>query len=140
MSPTLETSISFAAPADKVWAALITPELVQQYFFGTRLVTDWQVGSPIYFRGEWEGKPYEDKGTVFEFYPPKKLVYNYLSSWSGKEDVPENYANISYAVREEGGATIVTVTQDNIENEKLRTHSEQNWQSVLGAMKMMLEK
>ena len=99
MSLTLETSISIAAPADKVWAALITPELVQQYFFGTRLVTDWQVGSPIYFRGEWGGKPYEDKGTVFEFYPPKKPVYNYLSSWSGKEDVPENYANISYAVQ-----------------------------------------
>ncbi len=139
MALTLEFSISIAAPADKVWAALTTPELVKQYFFGTQLVTDWKVGSPVYFRGEWEGTPYEDKGMVLEFDPPKHLAYNYLSSWSGLEDVPENYANITYSVRESGGATFVTITQDNLENEEKRAHSEQNWQMVMQAMKEMLE-
>lgn len=141
MALTLEFSISISAPAAKVWEALITPELVKQYFFGAQLVTDWQVGSPIYFRGEWEGKPYEDKGTVLEFDPSRhRLRYNYWSSWSGQANAPENYANITYAVREAGGVTIVTITQDNIENEEKRAHSGQNWQMVMGGMKEMLEK
>jgi uncharacterized protein YndB with AHSA1/START domain len=140
MALTLETSVSVAAPADKVWAALTTPELVKQYFFGTQLVTDWKVGSPIYFRGEWEGQTYEDKGTVLEFDPLRRLRYNYWSSMSGTADKPENYANITYAVREEDGKSIVTITQDNIENEEKRAHSEQTWQMVMGDMKKLLEK
>lgn len=140
MTLTLKTHLAIAAPVEKVWAALTRPELVEQYFFGTKLVTDWQVGSPIFFRGEWEGKAYEDKGTVLAFDAPKSLKYNYWSSWGELPDVPENYANITYAVHEEGGMTIVTVTQDNIENEEKRAHSEQNWQMVLGGMKDMLEK
>ena len=139
MALELETSITIAAPIDKVWTALTHPELVKQYFFGTQLVTDWKVGSPIFFRGEWEGKPYEDKGTVLEFSPNHRLRYNYWSSWSGQPDVPENYANISYAVRAEGDSTVVTVTQDNIENEEKRADSEKNWQMVLAEMKKMLE-
>ncbi len=139
MALSLETQISIVAPIEKVWAALTTPELVKQYFFGTDLVTDWKVGSPIFFRGEWEGTKYEDKGTVQSFDAPKSLRYNYLSSWSGAADLPENYANIGYSLHETEGKTVVTVTQDNIENEEKRAHSEQNWQQVFGAMKEMLE-
>ena len=140
MALTLKTSISVAAPREKVWAALTTPALVKEYFFGANLVTDWKVGSPIYFRGEWDGNAYEDKGAVLEFDPPRRLRYTYWSSWGGKADVPENYANISYAVHEEGGMSVVTVTQDGLEDEERRTHTEQNWQMVLGGMKAMLEK
>lgn len=139
MALSLKTSISIAAPADKVWAALTTPELVKEYFYGTQLVTDWKVGSPVYFRGEWEGHTYEDKGKVLRFDPPNHLAYNYWSSMGGLEDVPENYANIGYTLHEAGGNTVVTITQDNIENEEKRAHSEQNWQMVMTAMKNLLE-
>ncbi|MBC7885478.1 MAG: SRPBCC domain-containing protein [Saprospiraceae bacterium] len=40
------------ASVAKVWDALTNPEVVKQYFFGTDLVTDWKVGSPIIFQGE----------------------------------------------------------------------------------------
>ena len=51
--------------------AIIDPVKVKQYFFGTDLVTNWEVGKPIFFRGEWEGQAYEDKGTVLQFEPKK---------------------------------------------------------------------
>jgi uncharacterized protein YndB with AHSA1/START domain len=140
MSIQLKTSLSIAAPIEKVWAALITPKIVKEYFFGTQLVTDWQVGNPIIFRGEWEGTAYEDKGTVLAFEPHKLLKYNYLSSWSEKADLPENYDNITYAVHEADGQTVVTITQDGFESEEKRNHSEQNWQAIFGGMKAILEK
>ena len=62
-------SIVIEAPRTKIWDALTRPELIKQYFFGTNLVTDWTVGSPLFFRGEWSGTSYEDKGTVLSFDP-----------------------------------------------------------------------
>ena len=35
------------APVNKVWDALINPEMVKQYFFGSDQQTDWEIGSNI---------------------------------------------------------------------------------------------
>ena len=40
-----ETEIE-ARPA-QVWDALTDPDLIQKYMFGSRVETDWKVGSPI---------------------------------------------------------------------------------------------
>ena len=50
------------APPSRVWEALTRPELIKQYLFGTDVVSDWMPGSPILYRGEWQGKPFEDTG------------------------------------------------------------------------------
>ena len=49
-------SISINVPSEKVWSALVTPEAIQQYMFGTHVVSDWHEGSPIVWKGEWHGK------------------------------------------------------------------------------------
>ncbi|MFY8036896.1 MAG: SRPBCC domain-containing protein, partial [Cyclobacteriaceae bacterium] len=53
---TLNLSFLINASSQKVWTALTDPEMVKQYFFGTKLQTTWKVGDPITFSGEWEGK------------------------------------------------------------------------------------
>lgn len=127
------------ASVSKVWAALTQPEIVRQYFFGTNLITDWKVGSKILFTGEWEGKPYEDKGTVLQFDTEKILAYNYWSNFSGQPDVAENYQTISYALREVNGKTELVITQENCRDEEVRAHSESNWKMVIGSMKELVE-
>ena len=134
----IELEFTFNASPEKVWEALTSPTLIKQYFFGTDLSCSWQVGAPITWRGEWEGTTYEDKGTVLEFEPNRYLKYNYWSSFSGKEDKPENYFEISNALRQENGQTILTITQDGLENEEKRAHSEQNWQAVMAEMAKIL--
>jgi uncharacterized protein YndB with AHSA1/START domain len=52
------------APTSKVWDALVNPEMIKQYMFGTNAISDWKKGSPIVFKGEWQGKTYEDKGVI----------------------------------------------------------------------------
>jgi uncharacterized protein YndB with AHSA1/START domain len=135
----LNTSIEVNAPAVKVWEALTNPEIVKKYFFGTNVKTDWKKGSPIIWEGEWEGKSYQDKGEILDIDPGKYVLYNYWSSMSGTEDVPENYAEISYTLTEKDGRTKLTIMQGNIKSEESKDHSEQNWQSVFGKMKEMVE-
>jgi uncharacterized protein YndB with AHSA1/START domain len=136
----LEKTITVNAPAAEVWKALTDPEMVKQYFFGTNLICNWQKGSPIKFTGEWEGKTYEDKGTILDIEPGKFVKYTYWSSFSGTEDAPENYANISYELEPQNGETRLTITQDNILSKEKYDHSDQNWELVLTQMKDLVER
>ncbi|MFM7485883.1 MAG: SRPBCC family protein [Cytophagales bacterium] len=136
---TAQVSIDFRAPKARVWKALTDPTDIKLYFFGTNLVTEWIVGGPIRFVGEWEGKSYEDKGTVLKFDPQKMLQYDYWSSLSGKEDKQENYQMITYRVTEKDGITNVQIFRDS-ETEEAREHSEQSWKMVLEDMRNLVEK
>jgi uncharacterized protein YndB with AHSA1/START domain len=127
------------APASKVWDALTKPELVKQYLFGTDVVTDWKVGSPITYKGVWQGKAYEDKGKVVQFVPGKLIVSTYWSPLSGVADAPENYKTVRYELTNQGSQTQLTITQDNNASEEDARHSEQNWQMVLGGIKKLVE-
>ena len=90
------------------------------------------------FKGEWEGKPYEDKGTVLEFEPEKLLRYSYWSNFSGEPDILENYHIVSYILKKGDVKTLLTITQS-CKTEEAREHSEKNWKMVLDTMKKMLE-
>ena len=131
--------ITIDAPAMTVWEALTTPAIIKKYFFGTEAISDWRPGSPITFKGEYKGKTYEDKGHILEVIPHKILRYNYWSSMSGIEDKPENYVPITFALVEFNEKTTVTVTQQNIPDEKMKTHSEENWKKVLNNLRNLLE-
>ena len=132
-------SIHIKATPERVWEALTDPAQVKQYMWGSEVVSDWKQGSPLVYRGDWEGKPFEDKGTILEIDPPRLLRTNYFSPLSGKEDVPENYAEVTYALAPEAGGTKLTVTQSNIVDETAREHSEGNWSVALEAMRKVIE-
>ncbi len=132
-------TITIDAPAARVWEALTRPELIKQYLFGTEVTTDWRVGSPITYRGIWQGKPYEDKGTVLQVVPQKLLVSTFWSALSGVPDAPEFYKTVRYELSAQGDGTVLTLVQDNNDSEDEVLHSEQNWRMVLEALKRLVE-
>lgn len=136
---TAEISISVQASADKVWDSLTNPEKIKLYFFGTNAVSDWKVGSPLLFKGVWEGKEYVDKGIILKSDPPNLFQFNYFSSFSGLEDIPENYAVITYQLTEKNGVTGLSVFQDGIDTEERKKHSEENWKSVMNGLRKLVE-
>lgn len=102
-------------------------------------MSDWKVGSPIAYRGTWQGTSYEDKGTILALEPGRLLKSTYWSSMSGLEDKPENYNTVTYALSEVDGVTTLTVTQDNNRTRESAAHSEGNWAMVLKGLKELLE-
>ncbi|MDF2433521.1 MAG: hypothetical protein JWP44_3152 [Mucilaginibacter sp.] len=137
---TLKTTIIFDEPIEKVWQGLTDPTLVKQYFFGTDLKSDWRVGSPITFSGEWGGKTYVDGGVILAIDPPEYLKYSYWSSMSGTEDKPENYNDITYELTEADGKTTLVIIQEGVKNQEAADHSEQNWKTVFDGLKELLKK
>ena len=137
---TAKITVTLNAPVSRVWRAVTDPNEIKQYLFGTITRSDWKKGSAITYSGEWQGKPYEDKGTIIEIIPEKLLHTTYFSYMSGKEDKPENYANVIYELQPEEGHTILTLTQDNIDNEQQLEHMNQNWGMVLDGLKKLVER
>ena len=134
-----KTGIEINAPVSNVWQALTDPALIKEYLFGTNAITDWKKRSSITYRGEWEGKQYEDKGVIVDIIPQRLLHTTYWSPLGGTEDKPENYANVIYELKPDGDKTIVTLVQDNIADEAGVKHMEKNWSIVLQGMKKLLE-
>jgi uncharacterized protein YndB with AHSA1/START domain len=134
-----EDSITIEAPMTRVWEALITPTLIKRWFFGIDTVTDWSVGSPIVHRGEYQGRPYEDKGTILEIEPPHRLVHSHWSPVSGLPDEPQSYQRVTWELTEDDGGTELMISEVNLPSEEARTTSEKSWRMVLENLKRLLE-
>jgi uncharacterized protein YndB with AHSA1/START domain len=133
------SSVPIDAPVDEVWGALTTSELIKQWFFSVDTETDWKQGSPIVHRGEWQGKPYIDKGEIVRIEPPHLLVHTHWSDLSEKPDSPEHYQEVTWEVAERNGGSELTITEHNLLSNEAKATSDQAWSMVLRNLKEMLE-
>src|SRR5262245_37807864 len=133
-----KASIAINAPRHAVWEALVNPDAVREYMFGARVVSDWREGSPILWRGEWQGKHYEDKGIILQIKPDRRLQYSRFSPLSGLPDKPEHYHTVTIDLAGDG-TTEVTLAQDRNTSEEARVHSEKNWKMMLEGLKKFVE-
>ena len=133
-------SITINASAEKVWQALTDPDMVKQYLAGAKVHSDWKVGGEIVYKGEWEGKAFEDHGTILEIEPHKILKTTYFSAMSGLEDKLENYSVVTYHLTHEGQKTKLEVTQTNNHTKEAADKAEANWGMMLNTIKELLEK
>lgn len=148
MTPLLiKNTITINAPVSKVWNALIDPEQTKKYMFGCETVSDWKLGSPLLWKGTYEGKEMVFvKGTIVEIVPEKLLKYTTFDPNSTIADVPENYLTVTYELETLNGQTVFTVTQGDYntvaEGEKRYKESYNNgqgWDPILVEIKKLVE-
>jgi uncharacterized protein YndB with AHSA1/START domain len=131
-----ETSVEVDASPERVWQVLVEPELVAQYMHGTSLETAWKVGGPIVWRGEWQGKPYEDKGEVLAFEPPRRLSVTHWSPLTGEPDEPANYHHVTYEIEPVGDdRSRLTLTHGNSPSQEAADAMIENgWRPMLQSL------
>ncbi|MGV8966489.1 MAG: SRPBCC domain-containing protein [Cellulomonas sp.] len=106
------SEIDVAASPASVWETLTLPALVKRWQYGSDLVTDWAVGSPIRFTVQWDGGRFEQWGMVLEFDRPRQLSYSLFAPRPDLVDAPENYFTMTYLLTPlDGGGTRVSITQ-----------------------------
>jgi uncharacterized protein YndB with AHSA1/START domain len=134
-----EADITIKGSVSQVWDALVNPDKIKRYMLGATVVSDWQVGSPIVWRGEWKGKPFEDKGRILEIQQCRRLRYSHFSPLSGAPDRPESYHTVTIQVDALDGSVHVELSQDGNPTEKARDESRRNWSAMLDGLKKTVE-
>ena len=138
---TAETDI--AAPPARVWAALTDPEQISVYMDGSNVTTTWEVGNPITWDGEYEGRAYQDKGEVLTYDEPHVLSMTHYSPMMGQPDEPENYHTVVYTLTATGSdddqVTHLDLTQDGNESEEQSEQFSRHWQKMLDDLKALVE-
>ena len=134
-----KADVTIKAPVEKVWEALVNPAIIKSYMFGTDVQSEWKAGSPIVWKGEYQGKKYEDHGRILEVVPRHKLRYSHFSPLSGLPDTPENYHQVTIDLAGENGSVKVALKQDQNHSEQAQAESEKNWKAMLAGLKKTVE-
>jgi uncharacterized protein YndB with AHSA1/START domain len=143
----VKSTITINAPAAIVWDALVNPAQTKKYMFGCETVSDWQPGSELLWRGEYEGKEMVFvKGNIVEIKPEQFLAYTTIDPNSGIDDTSENYLTVTYTLTPQNGATLLTVTQGDYNKvaEGERRYQEaynngEGWNPILVQIKQLVE-
>jgi uncharacterized protein YndB with AHSA1/START domain len=136
---TAVASTTINAPAEVVWDAFLNPEAVRLFMFGATVRSDWHEGHPITWSGTWQGKRFEDKGTLLRVKPLRLLKFTHFSTLSGKPDRPENYHLVTVELTPRGQRTEVSITQERNESHEARARAEKNWAAMLASLKGLLD-
>ena len=140
-------TIAIRASAAKVWDALTNPAQTKEYMFGCEALSDWKVGSPLIWKGNFDGvELIAVKGSIVEIRPGKFLAYTAIDPNNASiPDLPENYLTVTYNLSEEGGETLLTATQGDYntvadgENRYKHTMDGGGWAPVLAGIKKLVE-
>ncbi|SFM95406.1 Uncharacterized conserved protein YndB, AHSA1/START domain [Pleomorphomonas diazotrophica] len=142
MKKAAEVEKLIEAPRAAVWKAMVAPDTA--LFPQSKVETDWQVGHPIQFSGNWKGRPYQDRGEIVAVEPEARLEFTHWSELSGTEDRPENYHTVRYELTGDDRRTTVRLTQFNHGNQdiddKTRAEFAANWDMMLNHLKQTVEK
>jgi uncharacterized protein YndB with AHSA1/START domain len=144
----IENSIQIYSTSAKIWDALVNPEQTKKYMFGCETVSDWKVGSPLLWKGSYEGKDVIFvKGNIVGLNPEKSLSYTVIDPNSTIKDIPENYLTVTYVLKEENGHVTLTVTQgdyatvaDGDKRYQDSYNGGEGWNPILVAIKELVEK
>lgn len=134
------TKTDISASPKQVWAVLTDPEQIRRFMFGAEVRTDWQVGSPICWKGEYEGQIYEDKGEILAVEPGRLLKLTHYSPLSGRPDAPENYHTLTYELSGSGTTTHLSLSQDNNASEEEAEHARGMWETHVSGIKEAAER
>ncbi|MDH3252571.1 MAG: SRPBCC domain-containing protein [Ignavibacteria bacterium] len=142
--PLVKKMITVQASRTKVWEALTRPELTRKYMFGSDVVSDWRVGSPIIWKGVVDGNERVFvKGEVKSIEHERLLEYTVFAPNSGIEDMPSNYTTVRCELSSSENHTTITITQGDFSTiaggEKRYADTLGGWDFALNGLKRLVE-
>lgn len=142
----IEKEVQFDATKEKVWNLLTNPAITKEYMFGCEVISDWKVGDSIIWKGQTEdGKEIiYVKGSIIEVKQGRKVTFTMFDPNMQLDDIPENYLNLTYELKEKGSITILKLTQGNFasvdDGKKRYEESLKGWEMVIPIMKQIAKK
>ena len=119
---------------ERLWEAIIDPEIRSKYNFGALVTSDWTPGSPITMShpGGLLGE-----GENIEVDPPHRLVHTLVALWSDEVE-SEGTSRVTWLIEPVGDSCCLTVTHDQM-REGANNQIYGGWPMILSGLKTWLE-
>ena len=104
-------SIYINASPERVWRAITDGDDTVQYYYGTRVNSDWKVGSRVSY--DYPDGTVAADGEVIEFDAPTRLETTFLARWDPEAEAEGPIRHV-WELESEDGATKLTVTTKGI--------------------------
>ena len=135
-------SIEIKAPARRIWELLTDPGHTVKYMFGCEVISDWNIGSPLLWKGAADGVVYV-KGNLIALEKEKLFSFTVFDPNAGIEDTPSNYTTVVIELTPVNGTTALTVTQGDftgvVDGRNRFMSTEAGWDMVLPRIKELAE-
>lgn len=123
---------------ERLWEAITDGSMTQQFFHGTTVESDWEVGSPVYYRVE--NGEVGVTGEVLECDPPRRLVTTWHFSRM-PQAADESPSRVTWEIEPETADVCrLTLIHDDFDGETYTYESVGGgWPKVLDSLKSLLE-
>jgi uncharacterized protein YndB with AHSA1/START domain len=126
-----------ATTPDQLWAALTQGEFTKQYWFGRRIESDWQIGSPVrFFDGDSDNLT--DSGVVLEYDPPQRLAYTFQNEFD-PEARKLGSSRVTFSLQPYEGMVKLTIIHNDLPSEEIAAGFREGWSPILSSLKTFLE-
>ena len=127
------------ATPERVWDAITKPEFTALYFFGSRVETTGEAGTPIRHHSA-DGTTTWGDDTILESDRPHRLVHTWHSLYD-PEMSAEPPSRVTWELEEQpGGITKLTLIHDELENSPKTAESVSGgWMFVISGLKTVVE-
>jgi uncharacterized protein YndB with AHSA1/START domain len=121
---------------ERLWEAIIDPEMRSKYHFGTRVNSDWTPGSSYEQLGA-DGSRVLAEGKNLEVDPPRRLVQTLRATW-GDDVKAEGTSRVTWVIETVGDSCRLAVTHDQL-REGANAQLYGGWPMILSGLKTLLE-
>ena len=122
---------------EKLWQALTDVDLSRQYYFNTRVESNWQVGSSYTYK--YDTGEIMIQGEVLEADPFNRLVTTFQPFFAGDE-ASQHISKVTFEIEEMGDTCKLKLTHDDLDpTHPLTQGLMEGWAKICSSLKTLLE-
>lgn len=137
MSQKLVQQIFIQTTPDRLWQALTDGKITRQYYFGSEVESDWNVGSSYRYPNPAGGTFIE--GEILDSDPPHRLVMSFQPVFQYPDATPPT-STVTWQIEVVGSACKLTLTHEQLDfDDERNANLAEGWAQIISGLKTVLE-
>jgi uncharacterized protein YndB with AHSA1/START domain len=134
-TPTIVITTYIASTPENVWKALTNPDITERYWSGTRIESDWKVGSKVIYR---RGGEVVDEHELLTSVPRRGFSHTFHPTFGEFRNEPPS--KVTFEIVPGGEIVRLVMVHDEFpEQSAVYTACSAAWPMILSSLKTLLE-
>jgi uncharacterized protein YndB with AHSA1/START domain len=134
-TPSIVVTTYIASTPDRVWRALTDPDVTARYWGGTRIESDWKVGSKVIYRRDGQ---VVDEHVLLTCEPPRRFSHTFRPTFGEYRNEPAS--RVKFEIVPGGTVVRLTMMHDEFQdNSAVYQACSVAWPMILSSLKTLLE-